>query len=88
MGTSNDAGGDIYVTPDPMSSSCNFDSGSVSYYGNFLAGTTYSAVLPNGAYVAHYAFDVYVNAVLVDIGSESWSNGAKMYASFTTTGQT
>lgn len=70
MAYSDDAGGEISLVTDPMSSTCSFNSG-VTYYGDFLAGTTYGVVLSSGTYIAHYAFDVYVNVILVDIDSSA-----------------
>lgn len=87
MAYSDDSGGDIYMTNDPGSSTCT--QFPVSYYGDLKAGTSYSMELGVGTYLPHYAFDVYVNIILVDVnGSKWWQGGPKMYATLVSTNQT
>ena len=64
MAFSDDQGGDISMDIDPVTG-CNF-SGNTYYYGNYIASQAVKASLTMGAYISHYAFDVYFNLILVD----------------------
>ena len=64
MAFSDDQGGDISMDIDPVTG-CNF-SGNTYYYGNYKASQAVKASLTMGAYISHYAFDVYFNLILVD----------------------
>ena len=44
---------------------CKF-SGNTYYYGKYKASQKVKASLTMGAYISHYAFDVYFNLILVD----------------------
>jgi len=78
---SDDAGGDISMSIDP-GTGCTY-SGSTYYYGNYLASDTVTASLSIGTYLSHYAFDVYFDLILVDVGgSNKWDNSVIMYVTY------
>lgn len=89
MDYSDDAGGNAYiVNPPATASTCTGTS--VTFYGDFLAGTTYNLNLDFGTYLPHYAFDLYVNVILVDVnagGSLKWDSSPKITATYTATGE-
>lgn len=79
MDYSDDAGGDISMSSDP-GTGCTFSS-STYYYGNYKASNSITASLSIGTYTVHYAFDVYLDLLLVDTtGSDKWDNSVTMDA--------
>lgn len=89
--SSDDSGGDAYVTPfvGGYPATC-VDGALPDYYGGYLANQTVSVTSPMGTYLPHYQIDLYFNIILQDVddGSVGWGGGASFTATLTTSNST
>jgi hypothetical protein len=90
LDNSDDAGGNIAVSPNTLSTNCANLTGylGVAPYGAYAANAVVTITLAGGTSIGHYAIDLYFDIILIDIDvNPKWNSNTKMTVTLTNPSQ-